>query len=250
MPSWKRGVLLWRLGAAALIAVSATATCSGGDNSGAPIRGDGALEPGSSGTAAPLTTTRPGGEAADPTAGQASEITAPPTPGGVPEPPTHDGGSEPAKTPGDDPETSTTLSPVSTGTGPPPAPANLKCLAGVGEGELFVEWDAPADSININRLRVYVSFDGGPFLTNQDISLEGVDTERSSGSRWGVTVTSLPANVPLRIAVTTFNAIGAESESNPVSAHYTDAGEACGSGVIPTTTTTASIPTNCTVGCE
>ena len=125
----------------------------------------------------------------------------------------------------------------------------------MGEGELFVEWDAPADAVNVNRLRLYVSFDGGPFLTNQEISLEDVDTERSNGSRWGVTVTSLPASVPLRIAVTTFNAIGMESDSNPVSAHYAGTGEACGSGVIPTTTTTATtttvgIPTSCTVGCE
>ena len=131
------------------------------------------------------------------------------------------------------------------GTGRPPAPANLECLAGTSAGELLVEWDAPEDTTNISKVRLYVSVDGGPFITNSTIPLSQVDTTRPNNKRWAAPVSGLPTGEPLRLAVTTFNALRQESGWNPLKAHYIGPGEACGSGVstISATTTTLSATT-------
>ena len=139
---------------------------------------------------------------------------------------------------------------VGTGTGRPPAPTNLRCLAGVAAGELLLEWDAPEDTTNINEVRLYVSNDGGPFIANSTIPLSQVDTTRADGTRWAAPVREVPADKPLRIAVTTFNALGNESGWHPMHAHYVGPGEACGSGVpTPPVTTTTLLSTVCTAGC-
>ena len=154
-------------------------------------------------------------------------------------------------TPEDSSTTTTTLSLAGSGTGDPPPPENVTCLAGTNEGELLIEWDAPSSTVNVNRVRLYVSVDGQPFRNNRTIPLTDVDTTRDNGNRWAATVSSVPDNVPLRIAVTTFNLIEKESGWYPISAHYTGPGEPCGSGIIPTattSTTTTIIPTTGTAG--
>ena len=214
--------------AAALAAMLATSACGDGEASDDAAGSDG--DPASSGapaTTVPPPTIRPGETTTTTTTAPATTT---------------------LQKPAESIATSTTVAIelAGSGTGTPPPPENLKCLAGKAEGELLIEWDAPEDDINVNRVRLYVSVDGGPFTTNRNISLEDIDTTRAGGTRWAAKVTSLPADKPLRIAVTTFNAIGKESAWNPIDAHYIGAGEACGSGVISTTT----VPTTCTAGCE
>lgn len=126
-----------------------------------------------------------------------------------------------------------------------PPPNNLKCLAGSAEGELLVEWDAPPDPDIISRVRVYVSDDGGPFITNRNLAVEQIDTSRSDGNRWAAAAVGLETGVPIRIAVTMFNNVDKESGWYFVEASYTGPGEACDGSGTPTLP-----PTTCTAGCE
>ncbi len=146
--------------------------------------------------------------------------------------------------------TTTTTVPPGDGTGPPPPPANLTCLAGANEGEVTLEWDAPADPSNVAAVRLYVSEDGGPFITNRNLDLSNVDQTRSGGSRWGATVLDVPANLPIRLAATTFNALGQESGWYVITGMYRGPGQPCtADATVVTTTTTPPDPT-CTAGCE
>ncbi|MDE0267842.1 MAG: hypothetical protein OXI96_02220 [Acidimicrobiaceae bacterium] len=139
--------------------------------------------------------------------------------------------------------TTTTSLLAGAGIGPPPVPLNLTCLAGENEGELLIEWDAPLETTNVNKVRLYVSVDGGAFKTNRTIPVSEVDTTRADNTRWAAAIKSLPVNVPIRVSVTAFNAIGKESPWHVIHAHYVGVGEDCGSGVIPTTTTTTTTTT-------
>ena len=125
-----------------------------------------------------------------------------------------------------------------------PAPTNLKCLAGTREGELLVEWDAVSNPANISKYRLYVSEDGGGFITNGHFRIDEVDTTRASGTRWAAPVRRLPANVPLRFRVTVFNLLEQESFAHFVHGVYSGPGQPCGTDapVIP--------PATCTAGCD
>ena len=142
------------------------------------------------------------------------------------------------------PETTTTP-PASVSVGPPAPPADVRCKAGVRDGELFVEFDALPNPSDISKIRVYVSVDGGPMITNGEFDVGQVDTARDGGSRWAARARNLPANVPLRLTATSFNQLGQESGWYIVEGLYTAAGAPCGAAadvVLP--------PTTCTAGCD
>ena len=142
------------------------------------------------------------------------------------------------------PETTTTP-PPSVSVGPPAPPADVSCKAGVRDGELFVEFDALPNPSDISKIRVYVSVDGGPMITNGEFDVGQVDTTRDGGSRWAARARNLPANVPLRLTATSFNQLGQESGWHIVEGLYTAAGAPCGAAadvVLP--------PTTCTAGCD
>ena len=142
------------------------------------------------------------------------------------------------------PETTTTP-PPSVSVGPPAPPADVRCKAGVRDGELFVEFDALPNPSDISKIRVYVSVDGGPMITNGEFDVGQVDTTRDGGSRWAARARNLPANVPLRVTATSFNQLGQESGWYIVEGLYTAAGAPCGVAadvVLP--------PTTCTAGCD
>ena len=142
------------------------------------------------------------------------------------------------------PETTTTP-PPSVSVGPPAPPADVSCKAGVRDGELFVEFDALPNPSDISKIRVYVSVDGGPMITNGEFDVGQVDTTRDGGSRWAARARNLPANVPLRVTATSFNQLGQESGWHIVEGLYTAAGAPCGAAadvVLP--------PTTCTAGCD
>ena len=142
------------------------------------------------------------------------------------------------------PETTTTP-PPSVSVGPPAPPADVSCKAGVRDGELFVEFDALPNPSDISKIRVYVSVDGGPMITNGEFDVGQVDTTRDGGSRWAARARNLPANVPLRVTATSFNQLGQESGWYIVEGLYTAAGAPCGAAadvVLP--------PTTCTAGCD
>ena len=126
----------------------------------------------------------------------------------------------------------------------PPPPTNVNCLASSAAGELRVEWDAPSDPSIVTNVRLYVSVDGGPFITNQNLGVGQVDT---TGSRWMSAVRGLDEGDAIRIAVTSFNALGQESGWYPVSATYNGPDQPCGSGDSSTTTLP---PATCTAGCD
>ncbi len=136
--------------------------------------------------------------------------------------------------------TTTTEPPASVG--PPAPPSNVKCRAGTAENELLVEFDPLPDPSNISKIRVYVSVDDGPMITNGEYDVGQIDT---SGNRWAARARRLPANVPLRLAATSFNLLGQESGWYIVGGLYTGAGAPCGSPddvVLP--------PATCTAGCD
>ena len=140
------------------------------------------------------------------------------------------------------PTTSTTEPPDSTSVGPPAPPSNVKCRAGTAENELLVEFDPLPDPSNISKIRVYVSVDDGPMITNGEYDVGQIDT---SGNRWAARARRLPANVPLRLTATSFNLLGQESGWYIVEGLYTGAGAPCGSPddvVLP--------PATCTAGCD
>ena len=141
-------------------------------------------------------------------------------------------------------ETTTTTTP-SVSVGPPAPPADVSCKAGVRDGELLVEFDALPNPSDISKIRVYVSVDGGPMITNGEFDVGQVDTARDGGSRWAARARNLPANVPLRLTATSFNQLGQESGWHIVEGLYTAAGAPCGAAadvVLP--------PTTCTAGCD
>ena len=141
-------------------------------------------------------------------------------------------------------ETTTTTTP-SVSVGPPAPPADVSCKAGVRDGELLVEFDALPNPSDISKIRVYVSVDGGPMITNGEFDVGQVDTARDGGSRWAARARNLPANVPLRLTATSFNQLGQESGWYIVEGLYTAAGAPCGAAadvVLP--------PTTCTAGCD
>ncbi len=140
------------------------------------------------------------------------------------------------------PTTSTTRPPDSTSVGPPAPPSNVRCQAGTAENELLVEFDALPDPSNISKIRVYVSVDDGPMITNGEFDVGQIYT---SGNRWAARARRLPANVPLRLTATSFNLLGQESGWHIVKGLYTGAGAPCGSPddvVLP--------PPTCTAGCD
>ena len=145
------------------------------------------------------------------------------------------------------PETPSTTEPPETGTslGPPPPPSNVRCQAGNAENELLVEFDALPNPSDIAKIRVYVSVDGGPMITNGEYTVDQVDTTRSGGDRWAARARGLSANVPLRLAATSFNQLGQESGWYIVEGLYAGPGAPCGDpgdAVLP--------PTTCTAGCD
>ena len=144
-----------------------------------------------------------------------------------------------------EPPETTTTPPPSVSVGPPAPPADVRCEAGVRDGELFVEFDALPNPSDISKIRVYVSVDGGPMITNGEFDVGQVDTTRDGGSRWAARARNLPANVPLRVTATSFNQLGQESGWYLVEGLYTAAGAPCGAAadvVLP--------PTTCTAGCD
>ena len=165
-----------------------------------------------------------------------SQSTAPTT-SSIADPPEEGGELEPPPT--------TEPAPIATpSTEPAHIPTNLKCLAGTREGELLVEWDAVSNPANISKFRLYVSEDGGPYLTNGHFRIDEVDTTRASGTRWAAPVRGLPANVPLRFRVTSFNLLEQESLAHFVNGVYSGPGQPCSPDgpVLP--------PTTCTAGCD
>ena len=135
--------------------------------------------------------------------------------------------------------TTSTTEPPETGTslGPPPPPSNVRCQAGNAENQLLVEFDALPNPSDIAKIRVYVSVDGGPMITNSEYTVDQVDTTRSGGARWAARARGLPANVPLRLAATSFNQLGQESGWYIVEGHYTGPGAPCGEPLPPPTAT-------------
>ena len=139
--------------------------------------------------------------------------------------------------------TTSTTDPPETGTslGPPPPPSNVRCQAGNAENELLVEFDALPNPSDIAKIRVYVSVDGGPMITNGEYTVDQVDTTRSGGDRWAARARGLPANTPLRLAATSFNQLGQESGWYIVEGHYAGPGAPCGAALPPPV---------CTAGCD
>ena len=140
------------------------------------------------------------------------------------------------------PTTSTTEPPDSVSLGPPVPPTNVRCQAGTAENELRVSFDALPNPTDISKIRVYVSVDGGPMITNGEYTIGQID---SSGDRWSAPARRLSANVPLRLAATSFNQLGQESGWYIVEGLYTGPGAPCGDPadvVLP--------PTTCTAGCD
>ena len=131
--------------------------------------------------------------------------------------------------------TSTTVpSDAAVSIGPPTPPSNVRCQAGTAQNELLVAFDALPNPADISKIRVYVSVDGGPMITNGEYTLGEID---SSGDRWAAPARRLPANVPLRLAATSFNQLGQESGWYIVEGHYTGPGAPCGDALPPPTGT-------------
>ena len=131
--------------------------------------------------------------------------------------------------------TSTTAPPdAAVSIGPPPPPSNVRCQAGTAENELLVAFDALPNPADISKIRVYVSVDGGPMITNGEYTIGEID---SSGDRWAAPARRLPANVPLRLTATSFNQLGQESGWYIVEGHYTGPGAPCGEALPPPTAT-------------
>ena len=127
----------------------------------------------------------------------------------------------------DVPETTTTP-PPSVGVAPPPPPSNLRCIGGNADNELLVEFDALPDPSAIAKIRTYLQIDGEPVLTNSEFDVGQIDTTRSDGTRWAARVRRVPANVPVKLYVTSFNQLGQESGWYSVDGLYTAAGAPCG----------------------
>ena len=138
--------------------------------------------------------------------------------------------------------TTSTTEPPEPSLGPPAPPSNVRCQAGTAENELRLSFDALPNPADIAKIRVYVSVDGGPMITNGEYTIGQIDT---SGDRWSAPARRLPANVPLRLAATSFNQLGQESGWYIVQGLYAGPGAPCGDPgdvVLP--------PTTCTAGCD
>ncbi len=142
-------------------------------------------------------------------------------------------------------ETTTTTRPPAVGVAPPPAPSDLDCVGGNVDNELLVEFDALPNPSDISKIRTYLQVDGEPILTNGEFDVGQIDTNRSGGSRWAARVRRVPANVPVKLYVTSFNQLGQESGWYSVDGLYTAAGAPCG-----TAADTVLPPTTCTAGCD
>ena len=129
----------------------------------------------------------------------------------------------------------------------PTAPSNVQCRAGSAENELMVEFDAFDNPSDIATIRVYVSVDGGPMITNGEFEVGQIDTARSNGTRWAAPARSLPAGVPLRLTATSFNQLGQESGWYIVEGSYTGPGASCGSAGEPAPVLP---PPTCSAGCD
>ena len=139
-------------------------------------------------------------------------------------------------------QTTSTTAPPEPSLGPPAPPSNVRCQAGTAENELRVSFDALPNPADISKIRVYVSVDGGPMITNGEYTIGQIDT---SGDRWSAPARRLPANVSLRLAATSFNQLGQESGWYIVQGLYAGPGAPCGDPgdvVLP--------PTTCTAGCD
>ena len=139
-------------------------------------------------------------------------------------------------------QTTSTTAPPEPSLGPASPPSNVRCQAGTAENELRVSFDALPNPADIAKIRVYVSVDGGPMITNGEYTIGQIDT---SGDRWSAPARRLPANVPLRLAATSFNQLGQESGWYIVQGLYAGPGAPCGDPgdvVLP--------PTTCTAGCD
>ena len=182
------------------------------------------------------TTTRaaPSGEPTVESTAPTTSTTPPSTPGEEEQVPVDDGVDTP---------TVETV-PSDTSVAAPRPPTNVRCVGGTNDGELLVEWDALPNPSEISKIRVYVSEDGGPFITNGEFTMAQVDTTRSGGTRWAAPARRLPANVPLRLTATSFNLLGEESGWYITNGTYTGAGQPCSPDgpVLP--------PTTCTAGCD
>ena len=139
--------------------------------------------------------------------------------------------------------TTSTTEPPEAGTslGPPPPPSDVRCQAGNAANELLVSFDALPVPADIAKIRVYVSVDGGPMITNGEFTIGEID---ASGDRWSAPARRLPANVPLRLTATSFNQLGQESGWYIVEGLYAGQGAPCGDPavVLP--------PPICTAGCD
>ena len=138
--------------------------------------------------------------------------------------------------------TTSTTEPPEPSLGPPAPPSSVRCQAGTAENELRVSFDALPNPADISKIRVYVSVDGGPMITNGEYTIGQIDT---SGDRWSAPARRLPANVSLRLAATSFNQLGQESGWYIVQGLYAGPGAPCGDPgdvVLP--------PTTCTAGCD
>ena len=138
------------------------------------------------------------------------------------------------------PTTTSTTEPPETSLGPPPPPSNVRCQASNADYELLIEFDALPNPSDIAKIRVYVSVDGGPMITNAEYRVDEIDTTRSDGARWAARARGLPAATPLRLAATSFNHLGQESGWYVVEGLYVGPGEPC----------TPLPPTTCTAGCD
>ena len=125
------------------------------------------------------------------------------------------------------PETTTTP-PPSGSVAPPPPPSNLSCIGGNADNELLVEFDALPDPSAISKIRTYLQVDGEPILTNSEFDVGQIDTARADGTRWAARVRRVPANIPVKLYVTSFNQLGQESGWYSVDGLYTAAGAPCG----------------------
>ncbi len=141
-------------------------------------------------------------------------------------------------------ETTTTLAPTVSVAAPPP-PSDLRCVGGSNDNELVVEFDALPSPDEVSKVRTYMQLEGEPVIANGEFTVGQVDTNRSNGTRWAVPVRRVPANVLVKLYVTSFNQLGQESGWYSVDGLYTAAGAPCGTAadiVLP--------PTTCTAGCD
>ena len=114
---------------------------------------------------------------------------------------------------------------------PPEPPVNVTCGPSGGSTEFSLKWDAPEEPDNVHGINVYISQNGGAYnrITQELVSGGAISTDLDSGTKWGIVVSPIPANVPLMLAVTTFDLDYRESGWWPIDAYY-GSGAACFTG--------------------